>query len=160
MEFIVRQARFEDYERLKVIYNDFIEDMNQYDPTDCNMDDEINNWITNGLNKKKSVIYIAELDEDILGFIRLQNKERLEENKTIRYIKLSDLFVAPMFRKIGVASSLINQAYMFARENHSTEIVLNVYETNTKAKDFYVKQDFKFHETLTLNRVRMIRELK
>ncbi|MEF9892890.1 MAG: GNAT family N-acetyltransferase [Anaerorhabdus sp.] len=160
MEFIVRQARFEDYERLKVIYNDFIEDMNQYDPTDCNMDDEINNWITNGLNKKKSVIYIAELDEDILGFIRLQNKERLEENKTIRYIKLSDLFVAPMFRKIGVASSLINQAYMFARENHSTEIVLNVYETNTKATDFYVKQDFKFHETLTLNRVRMIRELK
>ncbi|MEA4875569.1 GNAT family N-acetyltransferase [Anaerorhabdus sp.] len=160
MEFIVRQARFEDYERLKVIYNDFIEDMNQYDPTDCNMDDEINNWITNGLNKKKSVIYIAELDEDILGFIRLQNKERLEENKTIRYIKLSDLFVAPMFRKIGVASSLINQAYMFARENHSTEIVLNVYETNTKAKDFYVKQDFKFHETLALNRVRMIRELK
>lgn len=160
MEFIVSQARFEDYERLKVIYNDFIEDMNQYDPTDCNMDDEINNWITNGLNKKKSVIYIAELDEDILGFIRLQNKERLEENKTIRYIKLSDLFVAPMFRKIGVASSLINQAYMFARENHSTEIVLNVYETNTKAKDFYVKQDFKFHETLALNRVRMIRELK
>lgn len=160
MEFIVRQAGFEDYERLKIIYNDFIEDMNQYDPTDCNMDDEINNWITNALNKKKSVIYIAELDEDILGFIRLQNKERLEENKTIRYIKLSDLFVAPMFRKIGVASSLINQAYMFARENHSAEIVLNVYETNTKAKDFYVKQDFKFHEALTLNRVRMIRELK
>lgn len=160
MEFIVRQAGFEDYERLKIIYNDFIEDMNQYDPTDCNMDDEINNWITNALNKKKSAIYIAELDEDILGFIRLQNKERLEENKTIRYIKLSDLFVAPMFRKIGVASSLINQAYMFARENHSAEIVLNVYETNTKAKDFYVKQDFKFHEALTLNRVRMIRELK
>ncbi|MEG1461946.1 MAG: hypothetical protein RSC48_02460, partial [Anaerorhabdus sp.] len=94
MEFIVSQARFEDYERLKVIYNDFIEDMNQYDPADCNMDDEINNWITNALNKKKSVIYIAEVDGDILGFIRLQNKERLEENKTIRYIKLSDLFVA------------------------------------------------------------------
>ncbi|MEG1461945.1 MAG: GNAT family N-acetyltransferase, partial [Anaerorhabdus sp.] len=66
----------------------------------------------------------------------------------------------PMFRKMGVASSLINQAYMFARENHIAEIVLNVYETNTKAKDFYVKQDFKFHETLALNRVRMIRELK
>lgn len=134
--------------------------MNQYDPTDCNIDDEINNWITNALNKKKSVIYIAESDGDILGFIRLQNKERLKENKTIRYIKLSDLFVAPMFRKMGVASCLINQAYIFARENHSTEIVLNVYETNTKAKDFYVKQDFKFHKTLTLNRVRMIRELK
>ncbi|MFV0550385.1 MAG: GNAT family N-acetyltransferase [Anaerorhabdus sp.] len=142
------------------MYNDFIEDMNQYDPTDCNIDDEINNWITNALNKKKSVIYIAESDGDILGFIRLQNKERLKENKTIRYIKLSDLFVAPMFRKMGVASCLINQAYIFARENHSTEIVLNVYETNTKAKDFYVKQDFKFHKTLTLNRVRMIRELK
>lgn len=134
--------------------------MNQYDPTDCNIDDEINNWITNALNKKKSVIYIAESDGDILGFIRLQNKEFLKENKTIRYIKLSDLFVAPMFRKMGVASCLINQVYIFARENHSTEIVLNVYETNTKAKDFYVKQDFKFHKTLTLNRVRMIRELK
>lgn len=134
--------------------------MNQYDPTDCNIDDEINNWITNALNKKKSVIYIAESDGDILGFIRLQNKECLKENKTIRYIKLSDLFVAPMFRKMGVASCLINQVYIFARENHSTEIVLNVYETNTKAKDFYVKQDFKFHKTLTLNRVRMIRELK
>lgn len=158
MEFIVRQSGFEDYERLKRIYNDFIEDMNQYDSTDCNMDDEINNWINNALNKEKSVIYIAELDEDILGFIRLQKKERSEENNTIRYIKLSDLFVAPMFRKMGVASRLINQAYIIARENHSTEIVLNVYEANAKAKDFYSKHGFKFHEMLSLNRIRMVRE--
>jgi RimJ/RimL family protein N-acetyltransferase len=160
MNFTVRCAEDNDYINLKMLYGDFICDMSQYDPTDFNMDKEMNEWIINAINKIKSIIYVVIFENDIIGFIRLQIKERTDNsNNIIEYIKLSDLYVMPEFRNTGVASSLVHQAMIWGKEKNAFEIVLNVYEANKRAIDFYLNFGFIYHENISLKRIRMIAKI-
>lgn len=142
------------------MYYLFIENMNQFEPSDCNMEEEVAKWIHNAINKQSSIIYIAEFKKKTIGFIRLQNKERIsQESGLINYIKLSDLFVYSAYRNKGVATQLLNQATSWSKENEAREIVLNVYEANTNARVLYLKNGYQINETISLNRMRMVKAL-
>lgn len=156
----IRLAEENDYETLKKMYREFIDTMNQYDPSDDNMDEEVDKWIKKGIKRVSSVIYLAEFEQKIIGFMRLQNKEREDENKClIQYVKLSDLFVDNMFRNKGTATELLNQAIIWSNENEAAEIVLNVYEANTNARKLYDKHGYHINEKLSFNRIRMVKSL-
>ncbi len=160
MEVTLRIANEKDYEILKKMYCLFIESMNQFDPSDCNMDEEIDKWINNAINKLSSVIYVAEFQEKVIGFTRLQSKERFDkDNNLIKHTKLSDLFVNSEFRNKGVATKLLNQAETWGREKNAVEIVLNVYEANKNARLLYQKNGYQINENISLNRIRMVKTL-
>lgn len=160
MNYVLRDAEEKDVDKLKTLYKEFIYNMSQYDQTDCNMDEEVDQWIVKAVNKKKSVIVVAVYENQIIGFARVQEKERTENGAVpIRYIKLSDLYVVPTFRKMGVGISLVERAKLWGKENKVSEIVLNVYESNTSAMNFYLNLGFAFRATLSLNRIRMTAKL-
>lgn len=160
MEVNLRIAEKSDYEILKKMYVSFIENMNKFNPSDCNMDEEVDKWINNAINRQFSIIYIAEFEKQTIGFTRLQKKERIDkEYRLINYLKLSDLFVYNAFRNKGVATKLLNQAENWGKENEAIEIVLNVYEANTNAKALYQKNGYQKNESISLNRIRMVKVL-
>ena len=128
--------------------------MSQYDEDDCNMDDEIREWLNRAIRKDHSTIWIEEEEGQLIGFARVQDKKR-EENGVINYTKLSDLYVSPDSRGKGVASALINRTFQWAKEKKTTEVILNVYEQNTLAQKLYRKIGFRVDCLISGGRIRM-----
>ena len=128
--------------------------MSQYDEDDCNMDDEIREWLNRAIRKDHSTIWIEEEEGQLIGFARVQDKKR-EENGVINYTKLSDLYVSPDSRGKGVASALINRTFQWAKEKKTTEVILNVYEQNTLAQKLYRKMGFRVECPISGGRIRM-----
>lgn len=151
----IRQAVAEDKEILISLYNDFITAMSQYDSDDTNMDSEILSWIDKALTEETSTILVSENHEEIIRFARIQHKQRLEDNDVIHYVKLSDLYVVPKFRRKGIAGNLIKSSINWAEKRNVNEIVLNVYEENKSAHNLYEKFYFKDDCKISYGRLRM-----
>lgn len=151
---MIREIQKQDEERLFELYQDFIQAMSEYDKDDCNMDEEIRTWIHRAIRKDHSTIWIEEDRGQVIGFARVQDKKR-EENGVIDYTKLSDLYVRPASRGKGVASSLINRAFQWAKEKKTIEVILNVYEQNRVAQKLYRKMGFRVDCPISGGRMRM-----
>lgn len=155
--YLLREAKHEDVQTLKRLYRYFVLDMSRFEPSDDNLDDEILFWIETSLIGEKSVIFVAENDKGISGFVRIQQKERKNENgnEIIHYAKLSDLYVLPEARKNGIASKLVNASIDWAKKRKLLDLILNVYEKNEPARALYTSFGFQIDDTISHNRVRM-----
>ncbi len=78
-----------------------------------------------------SLIKVAEIESDIVGFIGM--------NET----KIEGLFVNSNFQSRGIGHSLIEWA-----KTRNEVLMLNVYQKNQRALEFYLKEGFVIHEQL------------
>ena len=58
------------------------------------------------------------------------------------FLDLHSLFVSPMFRKRGIATTIIDYAVNHCKKKNLVKIVLEVNERNTKALNFYISRSF------------------
>ena len=58
------------------------------------------------------------------------------------FLDLYSLFVSPMYRKRGIATSIIDCAVNHCKKRNLIKIVLEVNEKNTKALNFYISKNF------------------
>ena len=58
------------------------------------------------------------------------------------FLDLYSLFVSPMFRKRGIATTIIDHAVNHCKKKNLIKIVLEVNEKNTKAINFYISKSF------------------
>ena len=58
------------------------------------------------------------------------------------FLDLYSLFVSPMYRKRGIATTIINCAVNHCKKNNLVKIVLEVNEKNIKALNFYINKSF------------------
>ncbi len=152
----LRKALDDDIPILKLLYNNFIEEMNRFDPSDPTPEQEILQWINMALSGDKSILFLALNDEKIVGFTRLQHKKRKAENEEIiYYAKLSDLYILPEARQKGIARLLIKKSFDWAKQNLLPEIILNVYETNQSAHALYKALGFIDDSHISNERIRM-----
>jgi ribosomal protein S18 acetylase RimI-like enzyme len=85
--------------------------------------------------KHDSIIFVARDNELIVGFTQLYPSFSSVSMK--RAWILNDLFVNEVFRKKGVAKSLMGAAENFARETESVRIVLSTQISNMAAQSLY-----------------------
>lgn len=158
---IIREVMMTDEVALWRLYQEFIEDMNSYDPSDENMDEEVRKWIDRALRKEQSTIVVVCEGDELYGFARVQEKRRVDEHQEeIQYAKLSDLFVSPKARRRRLATKLISASIDWGNERNLSEIILNVYEQNTSARQLYESIGFKEDSKISLGRIRMKRAIK
>ncbi|MCJ7424313.1 GNAT family N-acetyltransferase [Candidatus Bathyarchaeota archaeon] len=79
--------------------------------------------------------YFVTLTERIIGGIALQEKDDV--------LYISSLAVSPSYRKIGVATYMLNHAIVMARQLHKNALELSVLKANTPALKLYVKSGFR-----------------
>ena len=60
------------------------------------------------------------------------------------YIEIYSLFVAPVFRKKGIAKTFLECCKIYCKKNNIKKIILDVDETNLSAIKFYKKNNFIF----------------
>jgi ribosomal protein S18 acetylase RimI-like enzyme len=81
----------------------------------------------------ESGVFVAETNGDVSGYIFCEIRNE-GKGKTL-YI--DDLCVDPEFRRCGIATALMNHARKYAKENECRMLMLNVWEFNESALDFY-----------------------
>jgi GNAT superfamily N-acetyltransferase len=85
--------------------------------------------------KKDSTIFLASVDERIVGFTQLYPSFSSVSMKRVWI--LNDLFVDENHRGNGIAKSLMSAAENFARETGSVRIILATQISNIAAQSLY-----------------------
>jgi ribosomal protein S18 acetylase RimI-like enzyme len=79
-------------------------------------------------------VIVAEVGERIAGFASLRLTDSLDPTP---YAELTDLFVEPEARRLGVAARLVKYMEGIARERGATHLVVLTGQKNTEAQAFY-----------------------
>jgi GNAT superfamily N-acetyltransferase len=92
-------------------------------------------FIKDRLVHHESVIFLALLDDNAVGFTQLY--PTFSSTTMQRLWILNDLFVAPAGRRSGVGEALLERARQFAVENGAKGLMLETAVTNITAQRLY-----------------------
>lgn len=100
----------------------------------------INDWFQNLYNKENNIIYIAKIDEKIVGYIYV--KLIIDDTNIEKEAFINGLYVLEENRNNGIATSLIKEAKKWCIDNGAKYISLNVLFKNEQAISLYKKLNF------------------
>ena len=103
-------------------------------------------FLTVRLTNNESVIYLAYLEENPVGFIQLYPIFSSVSMQPM-YI-LNDIFVDSSYRKIGVGKQLIEKAKEICKRQSFKGMILETQPSNTKAQKLYEESGFLKDENL------------
>jgi GNAT superfamily N-acetyltransferase len=136
---IVRPAKVDDLEALAVLFDGYRQFYQQRG--DLN---GARRYLQARLDAQDSVILVAELDGQLVGFTQLYPSFSSVSMK--RLWILNDLFVDPGSRRGGVGQVLMAAAERFARDDGAKGLVLATQKTNSTAKTLYEGRDWKLDD--------------
>ncbi len=92
----------------------------------------------------EQALFVAEVDGDVVGLVRVQALERLEVPDVPaltprRYAMVQELVVARTHQRRGIATRLMTEAHRWARDRGLTQIGLSVYDFDQPALRLYQK---------------------
>ncbi|MEV6285555.1 GNAT family N-acetyltransferase [Kribbella sp. NPDC051770] len=83
---------------------------------------------------------VAELDEAVVGYVRLQNKYRFPEGAGV--LAVNGLAVALEARGQGIGSVLMEAVTSEAKRRGARKVTLNVHSVNTVARRLYERHGY------------------
>jgi ribosomal protein S18 acetylase RimI-like enzyme len=95
------------------------------------------NFLEQRISKNESVIFVATIKGEAVGFIQLYPVFSSVSLKNAWL--LNDLFVAENARKQGIAEALLQQAKQFGLETNAAYMLLQTASDNYKAQSVYEK---------------------
>lgn len=128
------------------ICNRFLEELSLYE---TQFDDSIfareniTNFYERTLNRKDSVIFLATLNNECVGYIMAYKHEPKELVKR-NFITIMNIYIKPEHRDVGIGRLLIEKVESWAKQEFSTfTIELDCFVDNKTAIEFYSKLNFK-----------------
>lgn len=100
------------------------------------------NQILSEITDPKSIVYVALLDDVIIGYAKLKNSETPEELGTASCIEIERLYVSKQFHDKKVGLALMNKCIETAKQKNIDVIWLGVWEHNPRAINFYTRIGF------------------
>jgi ribosomal protein S18 acetylase RimI-like enzyme len=94
------------------------------------------------LSNPNSEFYFAFCDDEVIGYLKINNKSAQNEHKTANSIEIERIYVKKMFLGKKVGKSLLEHAFDLAKQNQLDFIWLGVWEENHRALRFYTKNGF------------------
>jgi GNAT superfamily N-acetyltransferase len=101
-------------------------------------------FLTERLTKKESVIFLASVDSQAVGFAQLYPSFASLSMKRIWV--LNDLFVSPDARGHGVGTALLQRCKQLGIETGARELALETMKSNVTAQHLYESQGWKRDE--------------
>lgn len=102
----------------------------------------VSNWFSNIYLKNNKCLYIALIDNKIVGYIYVKVLELDSSNKNNKEAYIDGLYVLEEYRNKNVASSLIKKAKEWCVNEDIENISLNVFINNMVARNLYYKEGF------------------
>jgi ribosomal protein S18 acetylase RimI-like enzyme len=100
------------------------------------------NRLTDELNNADSQFYFAELDSNVIGYLKLNSGPSQTELKDDSAIEIERIYVLKDFHGKNAGQLLFNKAIEIAMMVKAEYVWLGVWENNHRAKSFYRKNGF------------------
>lgn len=94
-------------------------------------------FLYNNLKNKNATIFIAEEENDVIGFVQLYTM--LSSMKMSQLLIINDLFVTEEARGKHAGEKLMNQAFQYGKENGYEIMYLETEKTNIVGNKLYQK---------------------
>lgn len=94
------------------------------------------------LADKDSIFFVAEIEDEIVGYAKLKQNSREDDISGENPIELCRLYASQEFIGKGIGKSLMLKSLDFAKENDHDVMWLGVWEFNYPAQKFYTKFGF------------------
>lgn len=94
-------------------------------------------FLTERLRKNESVIFLAEIENKVVGFVQLY--PLFSSTRMKRMWLLNDLFVDANFRGMGASKKLLECAKNLCKESNACELMLETEKNNHLANQLYHK---------------------
>jgi len=98
--------------------------------------------LTAELNNPNSIFYFAILDENIIGYLKLNVGQAQTELTTENGLEIERIYVLKEYHGKKVGQLLFDKALEIAKDKNVEYTWLGVWEENTKAVHFYIKNGF------------------
>jgi ribosomal protein S18 acetylase RimI-like enzyme len=98
--------------------------------------------LTFELNDKNSEFYFASLDNDVVGYLKLNFGQSQTELKDDKALEIERIYVLKEFHGKKVGQLLYEKAMQIARQTNANYVWLGVWEENPRAINFYKKNGF------------------
>lgn len=99
------------------------------------------------LKNESSYFYLAEIDEKVIGYLKLNTGNAQTENQDKNALEIERIYVAKEFHGKNVGQELYAQALKMAKELNVSYMWLGVWEKNFRAVSFYTKNGFTQFDT-------------
>lgn len=154
MNYIIREAKLEDTKTTDELLTLLIRDEKQYDKN-INEKFTVEKFYKNIIKYDSNIILVAESNNKIIGYLYgyIVNNGNAYINKIS---KLEAMFVLPIYRNLGVATSLINEFKKWSIKNNIKYIEVQVLNNNTNAFNLYNKEGFKEFKSTLINEIKDI----
>jgi diamine N-acetyltransferase len=143
----IRQAKLEDLAALQMIgRKTFAETFES-----GNSEENLANYLAEGFSAEKlsaelanaySQFYFAEMNGQVLGYLKVNTGEAQTENQDPAAIEIERIYVLKEYHGKEVGPKLYQKALSIAHEQNAPYIWLGVWEKNPRAIRFYEKQGF------------------
>lgn len=94
------------------------------------------------LKDENAAFYFAELDEEIIGYLKVNSGESQTEIKDTAGLEIERIYVLNAYHGKKVGQLLFEKALEIARSRKASYVWLGVWEENPRAIRFYEKNGF------------------
>ena len=98
--------------------------------------------LTTELSDENAEFYFATLNEEVIGYLKLNFGESQTELKDEKSIEIERIYVLKEFHGKKVGQLLYDKAIEVARQTDANYVWLGVWEENPRAINFYKKNGF------------------
>jgi ribosomal protein S18 acetylase RimI-like enzyme len=98
--------------------------------------------LTKELNDAQTAFYFAQIDEKIIGYLKLNFGKAQTESMHENALEIERIYVLKDYLGKNVGQALYEKALQIASEKNAVYIWLGVWEENTRAIKFYQKNGF------------------
>jgi ribosomal protein S18 acetylase RimI-like enzyme len=98
--------------------------------------------LTAELENKNSEFYFAELDSNVIGYLKLNSGSSQTELKEQTALEIERIYVLKDYHGKAVGQLLYDKAISIAKEKNVSYVWLGVWEENPRAIQFYKKNGF------------------
>ena len=135
----MRVATIEDLEMLSTLFDAYRQFYLK--PSDISA---AKKFLSERMEIKESVIYVAEENGRLTGFVQLY--PIFSSTRMKRLWLLNDLFVAQEFRRKGVAKQLFEKCFQLMRETDACGVMLETEKSNVIGNKLYQQLGFELIE--------------
>lgn len=152
MRITYREMQDGDKKTVTDLMYDFCEIYKDLDIQQININSqELAEWCVDDMLKEVSKhngkVIIAEFEQKIIGFIgfsiKQQENEKLLFHRSHLHGNIHDLYIDEKYRNQKIGTELLTFAENYFKENGCEFSRLTVFATNTRAHEFYKRNDYK-----------------